>query len=87
MNEGRFRNASSPAREAVQTRTLIADIGRVVEILEIDIAIEEKRSGIFDCSHPEYPAAARTLAARHDNLVSTIAALEKRLADLTGTRS
>jgi hypothetical protein len=70
------------SREASQTRTLIADIDRVVEILNSDIADEEAISGILDRSHAEYSILARTLTARRDNLRGTIAALEKRLSDL-----
>lgn len=82
MNQ-RFGGASLLSWEAVQTRTLIADIGRVVQILESDIAAEKEEAGIFDYSHPKYPPAAITLAARRDNLRSTIAELKKRLADLS----
>jgi septation ring formation regulator EzrA len=66
-------------REATQTKTLIADIDRIVQILNADIAAEEEQAGIFDCSRPEYPVLARALAARRDNLKETIAALEQRL--------
>jgi hypothetical protein len=76
------RRSAASSLEAVQTRTLIADIGRIVQILDSDIAAEEEQAGIFDCSQPEYPKIARTLAARRDNLRSTIAELEKRLIDL-----
>ena len=67
-------------REATQTKTLIADIDRIVQILNADIAAEEEQAGIFDCSRPEYPVLARALAARRNNLKETIAALEQRLA-------
>jgi hypothetical protein len=66
-------------REATQTKTLIADIDRIVQILNADIAAEEEQAGIFDCSRPEYPALARAQATRRDNLKDTIAALEQRL--------
>jgi hypothetical protein len=70
-------------RETTQTKGLIADIDRIVQILNSDIASEEEQAGIFDCSRPEYPVLARALAARRDNLKDTIAALEQRL-ELTG---
>ena len=67
------------SREALQTRTLIADIDRVVQIINSDIAAEEQQAGVFDFRHADYPMLARTLAARRDNLNRTIAALEARL--------
>jgi hypothetical protein len=68
-------------REARQTRRLIADIDRIIQILDSDIAAEEKQSRIFDLSQAEYPMVARALAARRDNLRETIAALEERLVN------
>jgi septation ring formation regulator EzrA len=85
MKHQRHIDANAAAvREERQTRGLIADIDRVVQILNSDIAAEEVAAGIFDPAQAEYPMLARTLAARRDNLGCTIAALEKRLASLQG---
>lgn len=65
-----------PSVEALQTRRLIEDIRRVVDILNVDIAHE----GISDPQLPEYSIVARALAARRENLECTLAALEQRLA-------
>jgi hypothetical protein len=48
-------------REASQTRRLIADIDRIVQILDSDIAVEEEQARIFDPTLAEYPMVARTL--------------------------
>ena len=82
MKHQRHFGTATPAREALQTRTLIADINRVVQILEGDIAAEEEQARIFDRSRTEYPMLARTLGARRDNLMGTISALEQRLSKL-----
>jgi hypothetical protein len=74
--------SATPAREALQTKALIADINRIVQILDSDIAAEEKQARVFDRSQAEYPMLARTMAARRDNLLNTISALEQRLAKL-----
>jgi septation ring formation regulator EzrA len=66
-------------RETAQIRTLIADLDRIVRILDCDITAEEERARVFDRSDARYPILARTLAARRRNLGKTIAALEKRL--------
>lgn len=70
---------TTASREAAQTRTLIADLDRIVQILNSEIAAEEKQAGVFDHLQAEYPMHARELAARRDNLADTIAALEQRL--------
>jgi hypothetical protein len=74
--------SATPAREALQTKHLIADINRVVQILDSDIAAEEEQARVFDRSRFDYPILARTLVARRDNLLGTIAALEQRLVNL-----
>jgi hypothetical protein len=42
MKHQRHFESRTPSREALQTLTLIADIDRVVEILDSDIAAEEQ---------------------------------------------
>ena len=86
MKHQRHFESSTASREAEQTRTLIADLDRIVRILGVDIATEEDRAGIFDRVHPEYPTLARALAARRDNLADTIAVLELRIATINEPR-
>ena len=66
---------------AVRIRTLIDKISLAVQSLNCDIETEEERVRCWDCRDPAYPALARSLTARRDNLTETIAALQKRLAD------
>jgi hypothetical protein len=80
MKHQRHFESSTVPRKALQIGELIADIDRVIRILNSDIAIEEEQAKVFDRSQPEYPILARTLAARRDNLRATITALERRLA-------
>lgn len=61
---------------------MIADLDRIVRILNSDIAAEEEQAQIFERSNPERPMLARMLAARRDNLAATIAALERRLVEI-----
>ena len=74
----RFKRAAAD-REAIQTRTLIADLYRIVAILDADIAAEEEQVGVVDSTRPEYPILARELRARRDNLLETVGQLEQRL--------
>ena len=65
--------------ETLQTRRLIADIRRVVEILNADIAQEEASAGVSDPTKPGYPILAQSLIARRQNLESTLTELEERV--------
>ena len=73
-----------PSAEALKTHRLIADIRRVVDILNDGIAEEEARTGITDRREPGYPMRARALVARRDNLESTIASLQQRVGGERG---
>jgi hypothetical protein len=63
----------------LQTCRLIANIRRVVDVLNADIAHEESQTGISDPRLPEYSMVARALIARRENLECTLASLEVRL--------
>ncbi len=79
MKHQRYFGSVDASREALQTRALIGDLDRIVQILDVDIATEVERAGVVDCTRPQYPALARDLVARRDNLLDTIAALKQRL--------
>jgi hypothetical protein len=66
-------------REAALIWKMIGELHRSVQLLNTDIAVEENRLWIFDRSDAAYPILARSLAARRDNLLGTIAALKERL--------
>jgi hypothetical protein len=70
-------------RQTAVIRCMIADLERTVQILNIDVSAEEERVRVFDRSKPSYPILARTLIARRDNLLETIAALDQRLHAIT----
>jgi hypothetical protein len=73
------------SREAEQTKSLIADLDRIVQIINVDISVEEERAKVFDTTRPGYPILARALKARRDNLLDTIAALRQRLPSVKDT--
>ena len=66
--------------DAARTRALIADLDRIVQILNEAIVAEEELAGVPDRSQAGYPLHARKMAARRDNLTDTIVALEQRLS-------
>jgi hypothetical protein len=66
---------------------LIDGFERTIRILNIDITTEEERVRIFDRSDAAYPVLARTLIARRDNQITTVADLAKRLSVQTASVS
>jgi len=69
-------------RKVSKTRNMIADLTATIWALNCEIANEEDRARISDCSDAGYPVLARTLAARRDNLKITVAALARRLSEM-----
>jgi hypothetical protein len=72
-------------RQAAVIRDMMHDLGRTIHILNIDISSEEERVRVFDRSDPAYPILARTLTARRDNLIVTVADLQERLCAIIAT--
>ncbi len=75
------RHFENPRRDAYQIRTVIADLDRTIQLLNCDIGMREEDAGTNDPADLAYPATARAMAVRRDNLEITVAALERRLAD------
>jgi hypothetical protein len=59
---------------------MIADMRRVVELLDSSVNAEEERTTFRDRTDGRYPILARQFAERRDNLKVTIATLEARLS-------
>ncbi|MBC9876365.1 hypothetical protein G8O24_03275 [Bradyrhizobium sp. INPA01-394B] len=68
------------ATASLQLHALISDLHWRVEMLERDIAEEERNSGNADPGSATYSMLAHALRARRDNLRTSIALLETRLA-------
>jgi hypothetical protein len=69
-----------------RTERFISDLRRLVQLLDADIEIEEKCTGIFDLMNSDY-SVSRKLRARRENLIATISRLEGTLlADATSTQ-
>jgi hypothetical protein len=67
------------AGEAERIGTVIEDLQRIVQALDCQVAAETERSRGGEHSDTQSSLLAGTLAARRDNLKSTIATLETRL--------
>jgi hypothetical protein len=78
MKQQRHLGIVTAKREVIQAKALIADLYRLVDLLNVDIDLREREAGVSDLTRPEYPALARTLRARRDNLLITISTLWPR---------
>jgi hypothetical protein len=76
-NEHQRHFETTASWEAAQAKTLVADLGRIVHILNKAITAEEERGGVFEPFQAEYPMHARELTARRETVADTIAVLEK----------
>jgi BMFP domain-containing protein YqiC len=68
------------ATASLQLHALISDLNWRMQMLEADIAEEERNAGNADPGSSTYSMLALTLRARKDNLLTSIALLEGRLA-------
>jgi flagellar export protein FliJ len=55
-------------RRVAQIEAMIAEFSRMASDLDREIAAEEQRTGISDCSHFAYSTYARAARTRRDNL-------------------
>ena len=55
MKQQRHLGIATATREATQARALIADILRLIEVLNVDIAFREQEAGVTDLARPDYP--------------------------------
>jgi hypothetical protein len=61
-----------------RTNRFISDLQRLVHLLDVDIDLEEQRTGILDLTSRNYAAVARDLRGRRENLTATISRLARR---------
>ena len=64
---------------SLQLHALISDLNWRIQMLDGDIAEEERSSGNADPRSPTYSMLAQALRARRDNLRTSIAWLEVRV--------
>jgi hypothetical protein len=68
------------ATASLKLHALISDLQWRIQMLEGDIAEEERKSGNADPGSSSYSMLALTLRARRDNLRTSIALLEQQVA-------
>ena len=67
------------ATASLKLHALISDLHWRIQMLESDIAEEERKAGNADPGSPTYSMLALTLRGRRDNLRTSIALLEARM--------
>ena len=60
--------ANEKRRQLAQLDTMIGEFERMASELDMQITIEEKKSGITDVTHFAYPTFAKAARQRRDNL-------------------
>lgn len=68
------------ATASLQLHVLISDLQWRVQMLDGDIVEEERNAGNADPGSPTYSTLAQALRVRRDNLRTSIALLEARVA-------
>ena len=72
------------ATASLQLHALISDLHWRVQVIEADIAEEERNTGNADPGSSAYSMLALTLRARRDNLKTSITLLEVRVERAAG---
>ncbi|NOJ47670.1 hypothetical protein [Bradyrhizobium archetypum] len=67
--------------DASRLETLISDLSHLVQLLSHDIERYRETARATGSTRFAYPIAVRTMTARRDNLILTVAALERRLSE------
>jgi len=67
-------------RKVAGIDAMIHEFNQMVGDLDHQITVEQKRSGVSDVNHYAYPTFAKAAIQRRDNLRTSIAELEAKLA-------
>jgi flagellar protein FliJ len=67
-------------RKVAEIEAMIAEFNHMATDLDRQIAIEQERAGVSDVNHYAYPTFAKAAIQRRDNLATSVAGLEAKLA-------
>jgi flagellar FliJ protein len=67
-------------RKVAEIEAMIAEFNNMATDLDRQIAIEQERAGVSDVNHYAYPTFAKAAIQRRDNLATSVAGLEAKLA-------
>ena len=67
-------------RKVAEIEAMIAEFNHMATDLDRQIAVEQERAGVSDVNHYAYPTFAKAAIQRRDNLATSVAGLEAKLA-------
>jgi flagellar export protein FliJ len=71
-------------RKVAEIEAMIGEFNNMASDLDRQIAIEQERAGVSDVNHYAYPTFAKAAIQRRDNLATSVAGLEAKLAAARG---
>ncbi|MEE8633650.1 MAG: flagellar export protein FliJ, partial [Methyloceanibacter sp.] len=71
-------------RKVADIEAMIGEFNHMGTDLDRQIAIEQERAGVSDVNHYSYPTFAKAAIQRRDNLATSVAGLEAKLAMAQG---
>ncbi|HUU67354.1 MAG TPA: flagellar FliJ family protein [Methyloceanibacter sp.] len=71
-------------RKVEEIESMIGEFNTMATDLDRQIAIEQERAGVSDVNHYAYPTFAKAAIQRRDNLSTSVAGLEAKLAAARG---
>jgi flagellar protein FliJ len=71
-------------RKVAEIEAMIGEFNHMASDLERQVAIEQERAGVSDVNHYAYPTFAKAALQRRDNLATSVAGLEAKLAAARG---
>ena len=71
-------------RKVADIESMIAEFNDIAVDLDRQISVEQERAGVTDVNHYAYPTFAKAAMQRRDNLATSVAGLEAKLAAAKG---
>lgn len=71
-------------RKVADIESMIAEFNDMAVDLDRQISVEQERAGVTDVNHYAYPTFAKAAMQRRDNLATSVAGLEAKLAAAKG---
>ena len=68
-------------QQVADIELMIADFNRKLADLDLQIQMEEERTGVSDPAHFNYSMTAKSIRGRRDNLAKSISELEVQMAE------
>jgi len=71
-------------RKVAEIESMIGEFNNMATDLDRQVDVEQERAGVTDVNHYAYPTFAKAALQRRDNLATSVAGLEAKLAAAKG---